>query len=91
LPGATQRLSRDTRHRPRSSRACSGAQEVLTNDDVLTATRTYTLHLCETRLFWGTVTVQAQSEGEELARERFELDWSNSTEVESEVRILAVN
>ncbi len=70
-----------------------GAEEVLTNNEVLTGTRTYTVHLRETRLFWSTVTVKAQSEDEakELAEEQFEVDWSDSAEVESEVVILAVN
>jgi hypothetical protein len=53
--------------------------------------RSYTVHVRETRIFWDTVEVQASSEEQacELALEEFQVDWSDSEEVDITTSIIA--
>lgn len=50
----------------------------------------YTVQVREKRVFWQTMQVEAASEeeAEQLALEDFQVDWSDSDELETEVTVL---
>lgn len=54
--------------------------------------RSYLVIIRETRLFWDQVEVQATTpeEAEDLARDRYEVDWSESSELSVTSEILEV-
>jgi len=53
--------------------------------------RTYLVRVLETRLFWDTVEVTAESEEAacEAALEEYQLDWSDSSEQDIEVAVIS--